>query len=237
MERIKPLFDTATRNGSPQTQVHLQGVLSALGTKNMRRMEGRLSGAKQEHLQQFVDDGAWSSSGLWSSLGRRANEHLGRQVRSMLLIEEGSHAKKDAKSAGVARPYHGWLGKPDDRQAGVYAAPAPGPWVTSMGGRLGPPEDWVEDSPRCLAAGIPTEEIRLRTKLELAQELVQEASTQAEHHLLSVRDEVQLMGWYFMPHLSLEELLEIVRQRHRLRKQVMQAATKRAKKQSKDATK
>jgi SRSO17 transposase len=54
-----------------------------------------------------------------------------------------------------------------------------------------------------------------------------------EHPLLSVRDVVELMSWYFLEHPSLPKLLEVMRRRHRRRKQVMQAATKRAKKDEK----
>ena len=49
------------------------------------------------------------------------------------------------------------------------------------------------------------------------------------HPLLSVRDVVELMSWYFMKHPSLEELMEVMGRRHRRRKQLMQAAKKRAK--------
>jgi hypothetical protein len=54
-----------------------------------------------------------------------------------------------------------------------------------------------------------------------------------EHPLLSVRDVVELMSWYFLEHPSLEKLLAVMRRRHRRRKQVMQAANKRAKKREK----
>ena len=43
------------------------------------------------------------------------------------------------------------------------------------GNRLYLPEEWVQARPRCLAAGIPGEAIRFRTKLKLARELVEEA--------------------------------------------------------------
>ena len=54
-----------------------------------------------------------------------------------------------------------------------------------------------------------------------------------EYPLLRVRDVVELMSWYFLEHPSLPKLLAVMRRRHRRRKQVMQAATKRAKKDEK----
>jgi len=51
---------------------------------------------------------------------------------------------------------------------------------------------------------------------------------EADHPLLSVRDVVELMSWYFMNHPSLEGVLEVLRQRHRRRDQIMKAAKRRA---------
>ena len=51
--------------------------------------------------------------------------------------------------------------------------------------------------------------------------------------LLSVRDVVELMSWYFMEHPSLERLVEVMDRRHHRRKQIMQAANKRAKRAKK----
>ena len=175
MEQIARLFDTTTHNGSGHAQLYLQGLLSELPAKNMWRMEERIAGAKQENLQQFLSDSPWKSSVLWSWVGRRANEHLGGQARSMLLIDESAHGKKGDKSVGVARQYNGRLGKTDNCQVGVYSALALGTRATLTGSRLYLPEAWVKDRPRCLGAGIPGEEIRFRTKLELARELVEEA--------------------------------------------------------------
>jgi SRSO17 transposase len=175
MERIASLFDTTTHNGSSHAQLYLQGLLSELAAKNMGRMEERIAGAKPENLQQFLSDSPWKSSGLWFWVGQRANEHLGGPARSMLLIDESAHGKKGDKSVGVARQYNGRLGKTDNGQVGVYSALALGTRATLTGSRLYLPEEWVQDRPRCLAAGIPAEEIRFRTKLELARELVAEA--------------------------------------------------------------
>jgi SRSO17 transposase len=93
----------------------------------------------------------------------------------MLLIDESAQGKKGDQSVAVARQYHGRLGKTDNCQAGVYSALALETRATLTGSRLYLPEEWVKDRARCLAAGIPAEEIRFRTKLELARELVAEA--------------------------------------------------------------
>ena len=141
----------------------------------MGRMEERITGAKQENLQQFLSDSPWQSRGLWFWVGQRATEPLGGQARSMLLIDASAHGKNGDTSAGVARQYHGRLGKPDHGQVGGYSALALGTRATLTGGRLYLPEAGGQDRPRWVAAGIPVEEIRFRTQLELARELGVEA--------------------------------------------------------------
>lgn len=93
----------------------------------------------------------------------------------MLLIDESGHSKKGRQSVGVARQYNGRMGKTDNCQVGVYAALALGTRATLIGSRLYLPEEWVKDPARCRAAGVPAEEIGMRTKIELARELVVEA--------------------------------------------------------------
>ncbi len=175
MVSVTQLFATTTHNGSAQAQCYLQGLLSELAAKNMWRMQERIPGARQENLQQFLSDSPWSSPALWQWVGQRANPLLGGQAHSMLLIDESAHGKKGNQSVGVARQHNGRLGKTDNCQVGVYAALALETRATLVGCRLDLPEVWVNDRPRCRKAGIPEEEIRFRTKIELAQELVLEA--------------------------------------------------------------
>ncbi len=52
---------------------------------------------------------------------------------------------------------------------------------------------------------------------------------EASDPLLSVRDVVELMSWYFMSHPNLDGVLEVMHRRHRLRETLMKAAKKRAK--------
>jgi hypothetical protein len=44
-----------------------------------------------------------------------------------------------------------------------------------IGSRLLLPKEWIEDKERCLKAGVPEKEIVLRTKIDLARQLVEEA--------------------------------------------------------------
>ena len=175
MTSVTHLFDTVTRHSSACAELYLQGLLSELKAKNMWRMAERILQANQQNLQQFLSDSPWQSSVAWQWIGQRAHEHLGAHQHSMLLIDESGHGKRGCKSVGVARQYNGRLGKTDNCQIGVDAALALDARATLIGCRLYLPEEWVQDKARCRASGVPEAEIRFRTKLVQARELVEEA--------------------------------------------------------------
>ena len=174
---ISSLFRTQTRDVSAHAQQYLQGLLSQLPRKNMERMGEVIPQAKQENLQNFLSDSPWDGAGVWRWVSQRADEQLGGDADSMLLIDESAHSKKGDQSVGVARQHNGRLGKTDNCQVGVYAALGLGPRATLVGARLFLPKGWVEDADRCRKVGVPEAEIRARTKLDLARELVGEAVT------------------------------------------------------------
>jgi SRSO17 transposase len=172
---VAHLFRTKTRDGSVHAEHYLQGLLSQLPRKNMERMGESIPEAKHENLQNFLSDSPWEAAGVWKWVGQRADKHLGGKAYSMLLIDESGQSKKGDQSVGVARQYNGRLGKLDNCQVGVYAALAHGSRAALVGARLFLPKEWIDDPDRCQKAGVPNEEMRFRTKLELAQELVAEA--------------------------------------------------------------
>jgi SRSO17 transposase len=174
---IADLFLTKTRDSSPHAQHYLQGLLSHIQRKNMQRMGESLRDTKHEDLQHFLTDSPWSAPDVWHWIGQEAQTHLGGQRDSMLLVDESAFTKKGRRSAGVARQHNGRLGKTGNCQVGVFAALALGPRATLVGARLFLPDEWVKDPARCRAAGIPEEQMRARTKIELARDLIEEAQT------------------------------------------------------------
>jgi SRSO17 transposase len=172
---IAHLFRTKTRDASLQARHYLQGLLSRLPRKNMECMGAAIAEAKPENLQNFLSDSPWEAKGVWQWIGQEANGRLGAGADSLLLLDESAQSKKGEDSVGVARQYNGRLGKTDNCQVGVYAALAKGTRATLVGARLFLPEEWTRDPERCRRVGVPEEEIRPRSKLELARELVAEA--------------------------------------------------------------
>ena len=172
---IAHLFRTRTRNASRQAQHYLQGLLSRLPRKNMECMGQAIPEANHENLQHFLSDSPWEAAGVWHWVGQEAPRRLGAGTDAMLLIDESAQTKKGQKSVGAARQYNGRLGKIDNCQVGVYAALTQGPRATLVGARLFLPKEWTDDPERCRQAGVPEAEIRARSKLDLARELVAEA--------------------------------------------------------------
>lgn len=154
---------------------YLKGLLSELPRKNMERMGEVMSGVSHEDLQHFISGSPWEHGPVFAWVARRASGRLGGHRDSMLCIDETCMAKKGVKSAGVARQYNGRLGKTENSQVGVFAALGCGTRAALVGARLYLPKAWIEDPARCQQAGIPEEQILGRTKIELAQELIEEA--------------------------------------------------------------
>ena len=72
----------------------------------------------------------------------------------------------------VARQYSGQLGKVDNCQVAVYAAPSADKYCSLIDARLYLPEQWTSDKKWCKSAHIPTAATQYKTKLELALEMI-----------------------------------------------------------------
>jgi SRSO17 transposase len=75
-------------------------------------------------------------------------------------------------SVGVARQWSGRLGKVENCQVAVFAALVQGLYSTLIDVRLYLPQEWTQDLKRCLAAGVPESEAVLKSKADLAFEMV-----------------------------------------------------------------
>lgn len=76
---------------------------------------------------------------------------------------------------GVARQWCGRLGKVDNCQVAVFAVLTDGQRHAPVDMRLYLPQRWIEDLKRCDRAGIPVSVRQLRSKAELALEIVRAA--------------------------------------------------------------
>ena len=140
--------------------------------KNMERMEEVVPDCDYQSLQHFLSDSEWDARAVLDQVASEADRHLGGSEDSCLLLDESSFQKKGEKSVGVARQWSGRLGKVENCQVAVFAALAQGSYSTLIDTRLYLPKEWMQDRKRCVAAGIPESERVLKSKAELAFEMV-----------------------------------------------------------------
>ena len=157
-----------------QAQRYLSGLLQA-ARRNVQRIAEVVPGTNAQALHHFLAHSPWDARAVMDQVGRDVSTLLGADQDCCLVLDETCFAKKGKKSVGVARQWFGLQGKTDNCQVAVFAALARGKFVSLVDAELYLPREWVEDSARCEAAGVPLERQVLKTKPALALEIVQRA--------------------------------------------------------------
>lgn len=136
-------------------------------------MEENVAESNYQNIQYFISDAVWDHQIVQDQLAREAHKYfcsLGLPIG--LLIDESGFRKKGKMSVGVMRQWLGCIGKRDNGQVGVFAALGAGRFAVPVAEQLFIPESWANDPDRCRKAKIPEEEIRHRTKIEIATDMV-----------------------------------------------------------------
>ena len=154
---------------------YLMGLTLPIERKNAENIAEQV-GAPPRKLQEFLSDSPWDDEGCIGELQRFVGEHLGTPC-GVLVLDDTGFPKKGSHSAGVGRQYSGTLGRVDNCQVGVFLGYASAHGHTLVDRRLYLTESWLADpvkraSPR---AAVPPD-VRFRTKLDLAAELLGEAA-------------------------------------------------------------
>lgn len=173
-KRFGKHFLRGTRSVALQAQMYLQGLMQA-SRKNMERMEEVVPDSNYQSLQHFISDSEWETRDVLDQVAREADRHLGGSKSSCLLLDETAFQKKGESSVGVERQWSGRLGKVENSQVAVFASLARGKYATLIDTRLYLPKSWIEDPERCLAAGVPESKMVLKSKADLAFEMVVQA--------------------------------------------------------------
>jgi len=170
-ERYFPHFQRGSRSVGEQAEEYLQGLFQA-SRKNMERMEEVVPNCDYQSLQHFLSHSEWDARAILEQVAAEADRHLGGSADSCLLLDESAFAKKGDKSVGVARQWSGRLGKVDNCQVAVFACLTQGSHATLIDTRLYLPREWTDDLERCRAAGVPQPAVVLKSKADLAFEMV-----------------------------------------------------------------
>jgi SRSO17 transposase len=158
--------------------VYLRGLLQDGDRKSIEPLVARV--ALPEHLrvknpdqclQNFVNQADWDEQAAWRRYRRLMADALADDG-AVFVIDDTTFPKQGKHSVGVQRQHCGASGKKANCQCAVsvhYAAPA-GHCPLAM--RLYLPESWVEDPERLEKAGVPDSCRQLKTKGEIALELL-----------------------------------------------------------------
>jgi SRSO17 transposase len=149
----------------------MTGLLSKLPRKSGETI-AYLHDCQRQGLQNFVGSAPWDHKPLLATLAEQVGEDIG-EPDAVIVFDPSAISKKGTKSVGVARQWCGRLGKVDNCQVGVFLAYASRKEHALVNARLYLPKEWTKDKARRKEAGVP-KEVRLRTRHQLALEMLQE---------------------------------------------------------------
>jgi len=138
-------------------------------------MEENVVESDYQNIQYFISEAKWDHRPLQKEIARDTYDCLRTLNQPIgLLIDESGFRKKGKMSVGVMRQWLGSIGKIDNGQVGVFAALGADRFAVPIMEQLFIPEAWADDEKRCQKAKIPPEEIRHRTKVKIAQDMIEE---------------------------------------------------------------
>jgi SRSO17 transposase len=167
-ERIAPRF--ARSEVRDRARDYLRGLLLATERKNSWQLAEVAGDATPYGLQHLLGRANWDADLVRDDLRGYVTEQLGEEG-AILIVDETGFIKKGQKSVGVKRQYTGTAGKTENCQVGVFLAYASRRGQAFIDRELYLPEEWAQDEERREQAGVP-EEVRMRTKPELAKEML-----------------------------------------------------------------
>lgn len=205
-KNLKPFF--ANFSTYRTAKHYLKGLLSVVDRKNNWQIAEKEGFKTPYRLQHLLGRALWNADQVRDFHMQRVGEGLGFEQGS-LIVDETGFLKKGKKSAGVARQYSGTAGRIDNCQIGVFLAWATKEGHTLIDRELYLPKEWAEDRARCKDAYVP-EERSFLTKIELAQQMIEQALKKGFKPSWVVADEVYGKSYHFRIFLEQHHLSYVV---------------------------
>ena len=189
MERfVEPFAAVLVRSKQRKlAQQYVAGLLSQVEKKNVESIAYHYDTDRQM-LQKFIGQYTWDYKPLVAELVRQVGAALGCP-EGVLVFDPSAFPKKGNESVGVQRQWCGRLGKLDNCQVGVYLAYVAPAEHALVDMRLYLPKGWANSKKRRVKAGVPPE-AKLRTRHELALEMLDEQASQLPHGWVAGDDEM-----------------------------------------------
>lgn len=177
LEDYNDIFKLQTIDNKRLAHIYTHGLFASK-LRNIERIDERIVKSEYDQLHHFISNSPWSSRELIDRIAIRSFDflqHSSIKTEQPLgcYIDESSFAKKGDKSVGVGWQYLGSKGKVDNGQVAVFSAFGSAQNCALVDCRLYLPRDWIEDPERCNKAGIPEDQRKYKTKIELALESVE----------------------------------------------------------------
>ena len=166
---------------------YLTGLLSKLPRKSGEAI-AYLHDHRRQGLQNFVGQVPWDDKPLLATLACQVGEDPG-EPDAVIVFDPSAFATKGTKSVGLARQWCGRLGKLENCQVGIFMAYASRKEHALVDTRLYLPKEWAKERPRRKADGVPRA-IKLRTRHQLALEMLDESAKALPHSWVAGDDEM-----------------------------------------------
>ena len=128
--------------------------------------------AKYHQMQHFITESNWDERAVIDQVSREVSSILPKTKLTGLILDESGWVKKGDKSVGVGRLYCGNVGKISNSQVAVFCCLSNGNFASMVDARLYLPQDWCNDPDRCTEAGIPDQDRKFKTKLNLTLDII-----------------------------------------------------------------
>src|SRR5262245_51020020 len=191
---LQPFLD-ALQTLQQQTNAHhyVQGLLSELGSKDVESI-AYLHDRERQGLQKFIGPAGWDHQPLLTELARQVGAELG-EADGVLVFDPSAFPKQGTESVGVQRQWCGRLGKLDNCQVGIYLGYVSRREHALVDVRLYLPQEWAKSKRRRQKAGVP-QEVRFRTRHELALEMLDDRTALLPHGWVSGDDAMGRRAWF-----------------------------------------
>jgi SRSO17 transposase len=170
LSEYEHIFKNKTKSNFNKATLYVEGlVVSEL--KNIERISEKLE-ANYHQMQHFITESEWDYRLVIDKVAKEVSNILPKTKLTGLLIDESGWVKKGDKSVGVGHQYCGNVGKISNSQVAVFGCLSNDKYASLIDTKLYLPKDWCDNIERCQEAGVPASEIKFRTKLELAIEII-----------------------------------------------------------------
>lgn len=149
------------------------GLLSPAERKNCWWLAEQAGHADPQSMQRLLRTAAWDADAVRDDLRGFVAARLG-DAEGVLIPDETGFLTKGTGSVGVQRQYSGTAGRIENSQVGVFLSYASARGRALIDRRIYLPRCWADDTPRCIAAGVPAD-VGFATKPQLALEMISRA--------------------------------------------------------------